>query len=37
MSGKKGDFEGKTAKLEKVRYGSNARQKGWKADKYWSF
>ncbi|PPE03397.1 hypothetical protein HCUR_01136 [Holospora curviuscula] len=35
--GKKGDFGGKMAKLEKVRYGSNAKQKRWKACRYWGF
>jgi hypothetical protein len=34
---KNGDFRGKMAKLEKVRYGSNAKQKRWKALKYWGF
>jgi hypothetical protein len=35
--GKNGDFGGKIAKMEKVRYGSNARLKRWKAHKYWGF
>jgi len=33
--GKKGDFGGKMAKLEKVKYGSNTRCKRWKTHKYW--
>ncbi len=35
--GKNGDFRSKMAKLEKVRYGSNSKQKRWKALKYWGF
>jgi hypothetical protein len=34
---KNGNFGGKMGKLEKVRYGSNARRKRWKAHKYWGF
>jgi hypothetical protein len=34
---KNGDFGGKMAKLEKVRYGSNAESKSWEAWKYWGF
>jgi hypothetical protein len=35
--GKKGDFRGKMAKLEKVRYGFDNRIKLWKAQRYWGF
>ncbi len=34
---KKGNFGGEMVKLEKVRYGSNSKQKRWKACKYWGF
>jgi hypothetical protein len=34
---KNGDFRGKMAKLEKVKYGSNARRKPAKAREYWVF
>ena len=34
---KNGDFMGKIAKLEKVRYGSDGEVKGCKASKYWDF
>jgi len=29
------DFGGKMAKMEKVKYGSNATLKRWEAQKYW--
>ena len=35
--GKNGDFGGKIAKLEKVKYESKAKVKLWKAHKYWGF
>jgi hypothetical protein len=35
--GKNGDFGGKMAKLEKVKYGCKATQKLWKAREYWGF
>jgi hypothetical protein len=34
---KKGDFGSKISKLEKVKYGPDAREKRRKAYKYWGF